>query len=343
MSESVTITGPSVALVAPLDLTEACLATPAFRAIKNSRPDLSPVVLCPKAAVPLWALHFGQVLAYDEKASAQKLAERFSSGTFHSAIILEDSRAARALSRIDVPQRIGRDIPELAKLLTDPVSIIQPVGPPRHRVTRYLDLVQALGCDPNRPENFATPPMPTPERTLRIALAPDSDLGTAAQWPIEHFQALTQSLGEGSEAEFFLLSMPGQSPAADALGKLLGHHPASAENKAENQAENEGRSGADLGLGELLEILPSFATLVSGNGTLLSLAAHLGVPTVALLGPHSPLTHRPLGRIHEVLTTYAECAPCNLTKCPLDHRCLRELTPETVAQAVLRVCKPPLK
>lgn len=331
MSDRITITGPSLALVAPLDLTEACLATPAFRAIKSSRPDLSPVVLCPKSAVPLWALHFGQVLAYDETASPQKLAERFSSGTFHSALILEDSRAARALSRIDVPQRIGRDLPELAKLLTDLVSIVQPIGPPRHRVTRYLDLAQALGCEPNRPENFSTPPVPAPHRSLRIALAPDSDLGPAAQWPIEHFQALTQSLGEGSEAAFFLLSMPGKSPAADALGKLLAHGPAAAESSAQ--------SGADLNLGELLEVLPSFTTLVSGNGTLLSLAAHLGVPTVALLGPHSPLTHRPLGRIHEVLTTHAECAPCNLAKCPLDHRCLRDLTPETVAQAILRVLK----
>lgn len=329
MSESVTITGPSLALVAPLELTEGCLATPAFRAIKNARPDLSPVVLCPKSAVPLWALHFAQVLPYDETASPQKLAERFSSGTFHSALILEDSRAARALSRLNVPQRIGRDLPDLAKLITDPVSLAQPVGPPRHRVTRYLDLVQALGCEPNRPENFTTPPMPTPERSLRIALAPDSDLGPAAQWPIEHFQALTTHLGEDSKAEFFLLSMPGKSPAADALGQLLGHAPASAQSK----------SAPDIALGELLEILPSFATLVSGNGTLLSLAAHLGVPTVALLGPHSPLTHRPLGRIHEVLTTHAECSPCNLRKCPLDHRCLQELTPEAVTKAVSRVLK----
>lgn len=327
VSDSVTITGPCLALVAPLDLTEACLASPAFRAVKNARPDLSAVVLCPKSAVPLWALHFPQILPYDEGASPQKLAERFSSGTFHSALILEDSRAARALSRLDVPQRIGRDLPELAKLITDPVSHVQPVGPPRHRVTRYLDLAQALGCDPNRPENFTAPPKSTPERPLRIALAPDSDLGPAAQWPVEHFQALTTHLGVGYEAEFFLLSMPGKSPAADALGKLLGHDPASAQSK----------SGGDITLDELVEILPSFATLVSGNGTLLSLAAHLGIPTVALLGPHSPLTHRPLGRIHEVLTTYAECSPCNLTKCPLDHRCLQELAPETVAKAVSRV------
>ena len=329
VSERLTITGPALALVAPTDLTEACLATPAFRAIRRARPDLTPVIICPKSAVPFWAIHFQQILSYDEKSSPQKLAERFSSGTFHSALILEDSCAARALCRLDVKQRIGFQIPVLEKLLTDPVPITMESGPLPHRVTRYLSLAEQLQCEPHHPENFAPPALPPRPQKPRIALAPDSDLGPAAEWPIDSFLELTKALTEKISPEFFLLAMPGKSPAAEKLTAAMGI-------KAPKKSAQKGESNS-YDLEHLLQALPTFSTLVAPNGTLVHLAAHLGLPTVCLMGPQEPRTHRPLGKIHEVLTTFAECAPCHLTKCPLDHRCLNELTPDRAAEAVAKV------
>lgn len=329
MSDRVKIKGPSLALVAPVDITEACLATPAFRAIRRARPDLTPVILCPKSAVSFWGVHFQQILSYDENASPQKLAERFASGTYHSALILEDSRAARALSRLGVPQRIGFNTPGLDKLLTDPVTIAVANGPLPHRVARYLKLAEELACNPHQAENFAPPVLPGRPATPRIALAPDSDLGPSAEWPTSSFLALTQALAESLKPEFFLLSLPGKSPAADQLASAIG-------SKQADSPKNQS-AGQECGLEQLLEVLPTFSAVVGSNGSLVNLAAHLGVPTVTLMGPQGPGTHRPLGKIHEVLTTYAECSPCHLAKCPLDHRCLNELPVERVAEAVKRI------
>ncbi len=329
MPDRLEITGPSLALVAPLDLTEACLATPAFRAIRRARPDLTPVILCPKSAVPFWAIHFQQILSYDEGSSPQKLAERFSSGTFHSALFLEDSRAARALSRLGVHQRLGFDLPELQKLVTDPVKIVHPNGPLPHRVTRYLSLAERIGCDPHHPDNFNPPPLPVRPQKPRLALAPDSDLGPAAEWPGAHFLTLTKTLEERMSPEFFLLSMPGKSPAADQLAAAMGTKP--------DDKPSKKNGGSDYDLEHLLQVLPTFSTLIAPNGTLVHLAAHLGLPTVCLMGPQGSRTHRPLGKIHQVLSTYAECSPCHLAKCPLDHRCLQELSPARVAEAVEQV------
>ncbi len=328
MADSLEITGPSLALVAPIDLTEACLATPAFRAIQRARPDLTSLILAPKSAVPFWAIHFQHILSYDDTASPQALAERFSSGTYHSAIILEDSRAARAISRLGVSQRIGFALPELEKILTDPVILQRENGPLPHRVSRYLDLAEKLNCDPHHAENFAPPELPKRPQKPCIALSPDSDLGPAAEWPVASFLELTKTLEEKLDPDFFLLSLPGKSPAADQLTAAMGGTPPKESLTSPN-------GGHDLE--ELLRALPTFSTLVTSNGTLAHLAAHLGLPTVCLMGPHHPRTHRPLGKIHEALTTYAECSPCQLAKCPLDHRCLKELTPLMVAEAVERI------
>lgn len=328
LSESITINGPSLALVAPVDLTQACLATPAFRAIRRARPDLSIVIICPKDSSPLWTIHFPQVLSYSPKDSPQQLAKRFSSGTFHSAIILEDSRAARALSRLGVPQRIGFDLPELDKLLTDKITYTRTNGPQPHRVTRYLNLAEQLACDPRHPENFAPPTAQSLKPSVpRIALAPDSDLGPACEWPNQSFLKLTEILRSHLDPEFFLLSLPGKSPHTDKLAATL--EPESSGNKSENPSIE----GCDLG--QLLSSLPKFSLLIAPYGSLVHLAAHLGLPTITLMGPQDPRTHRPLGKIHSILNTHAECSPCNLAQCPLDHRCMKELSPETVAQAAL--------
>lgn len=326
VSDQIKINGPSLALVAPLDLATACLATPAFRAIRRARPDLTPVIICPQSAVSFWAIHFKQILSYDETASPQQLAERFSNGTYHSAIILEDSRAARALSRLGVPQRIGFDLPALKNLLTNPISLPTPAGPLPHRVSRYLDLVEELSCEPRNPENFTPLPLPPRPRIPRIALAPDSDLGPACEWPTESYLKLIESLSKNLQPEFFLLSMPGKSPATDRL--------ATAMNSEQTKKPDKNSSAEDFNLEQLLTILPTFSLLIAPNGTLVHLAAHLGLPTVTLMGPQDPRTHRPLGKIHSVLTTHAECSPCNLPKCPLDHRCLVELEVTRVAQAI---------
>ncbi|MEM9081936.1 MAG: hypothetical protein AAGC74_14725 [Verrucomicrobiota bacterium] len=54
-------------------------------------------------------------------------------------------------------------------------------------------------------------------------------------------------------------------------------------------------------------------------------------------GPRSLKTHRPLGRFHERLSSHAECSPCLLPKCPLDHRCLLDLSVDEVTDSLVRL------
>ena len=71
--------------------------------------------------------------------------------------------------------------------------------------------------------------------------------------------------------------------------------------------------------------------LTNDTGTM-HLAAHLGVPVVALFGSTEPRLTGPLGPGHRILRHHVECSPCFLRECPLDFRCMKAIeVPEVVA------------
>ena len=74
-----------------------------------------------------------------------------------------------------------------------------------------------------------------------------------------------------------------------------------------------------------------------------SAAMHLAValerPLVCLVGPTNPLRTGPYRRADDVVRLELDCAPCylrRLSRCPHDHRCMKELDVGTVVAAVER-------
>ncbi|MDP0492073.1 MAG: glycosyltransferase family 9 protein [Verrucomicrobiota bacterium JB023] len=326
MSPSFSISGSHAALVTPLELTEACLATPAFRAIHHHQAPRQTTIVCPESQTPLWQIHFSSILSYPDKASTKELANLFRSHSFTSALLLDPSPAAKAMAKLPVAQRLGPASEELKKLLTESIPPQEVTGPPQHRVTKFLDLAERLNCDPHSKMFFLAPSLPPRPLTPLALLAPGSDFGPAARWPIDRFVALARMLKE-NDFEIALSALPGHREAAEELASQLKiekidffHH-------------------VGLTLAELLAILPTATCLIASHSSLSHLAAHTGLPVVNLMGPHAPGTERPLGRIHASLTTHAECSPCRLRECPLDHRCLEEITAEMAMSAVKSVTK----
>jgi heptosyltransferase-2 len=67
-------------------------------------------------------------------------------------------------------------------------------------------------------------------------------------------------------------------------------------------------------------------------------ASALGVPTVAVFGATDDVTTGPTGSNAVVVREHAECSPCLLRECPIDHRCMTRVTAERVIEAAGKLC-----
>ena len=81
-----------------------------------------------------------------------------------------------------------------------------------------------------------------------------------------------------------------------------------------------------------LAVLSRARAFVSGDTGPLHVAAGLGVPTLALFGPTSPVRWRPLGQRHCVLSAEACGCPLNTPVCLHSDPCLATIPPSLVLQ-----------
>jgi len=69
------------------------------------------------------------------------------------------------------------------------------------------------------------------------------------------------------------------------------------------------------------------------------LAALLGVPVVAIFGSTEPALTGPLGNGHIIVRHHVECSPCFLRECPIDFRCMKQVTTQEVIDAMMSILK----
>ncbi len=86
-------------------------------------------------------------------------------------------------------------------------------------------------------------------------------------------------------------------------------------------------------LAEVTAILSVCDLLVSNDTGPAHISAALGTKTIALFGPTNPLTTSPLNA--EIIRKDVECSPCMLRDCPIDHRCMTQISAEEVFQKIL--------
>jgi heptosyltransferase-2 len=210
-----------------------------------------------------------------------------------------------------------------------------------HQGTYYQRLVAALGASngPLEPTITVTPSQIADARALLMSLgwegarplvvfAPGAAYGTAKRWWPTHYATLAASVIATHGAHVVLV---GSRADAETTGEVLGMVPSAALPSVIDLA---GRTTLEM----LAAVLSLARVCVSNDSGAMHLAAAAGVPLAAIFGPTneretSPLVHAPL----ELLIHEVSCRPCMLRECPIDHPCMRDLTPNRVLGSVTRL------
>ena len=160
-----------------------------------------------------------------------------------------------------------------------------------------------------------------------VVVAPGAAYGTAKRWLPAHFAELSARLVDERRAH---VAFVGSAADRDTCAWVAARMPPAAARATSNLA-------GETTLDALAGILGAAAICVSNDSGTMHLAAAVGVPVVALFGPTREHETAPLagpGGRTRVLINPVWCRPCMLRECPIDHRCMRGLTPERVAAAV---------
>jgi heptosyltransferase II len=85
-------------------------------------------------------------------------------------------------------------------------------------------------------------------------------------------------------------------------------------------------------LAEAAAILSVCELLVSNDTGPAHISAALGTKTVVIFGPTNPKTTHPIGA--EIVRKDVECSPCMLRDCPIDHRCMTQISADEIFNKV---------
>ncbi|MDD5556501.1 MAG: lipopolysaccharide heptosyltransferase II [bacterium] len=316
-------------------LGDAVMTIPAVRALREIFPGAAVTMLAPDNLAPLWenepavsgVIPFGRPPSARRKAA---LIRRLRAGRFDLGVLFPNSfESALWLLLGGVRVRLGYPTCGRRLLLNRPVA--ERRGRGRHQVHRSMDLARALGPVTVEPVPSVAVPAPAARRAdelLRaggigtgeplLGINPGATYGSAKCWPPDRFARLA-------------------ALARDRLGlraAIVGG--ADERTLAEEIRAAAGGGAVNLAGGttimDLAAVARRCAVFVSNDTGPMHLAAAVGTPVVAVVGPTDPAETGPLGRA-VVVRGEADCAPCRRRECPTDHRCMTRITVEEVFAA----------
>jgi lipopolysaccharide heptosyltransferase II len=333
-----------IALFLPNWVGDVVMATPAIRAVRERFPAARLVGVCRPyvATVVEGAPWFDHLILHDKKGPREHrgfaVVSQLRREDIDAAVLFPNSfRSALFAWLGGCRRRIGFDRYGRSFFLTNqlqPVRDERGMLKPSPVIDDYNRLARVLGAtDPgHRMELFTTPADEVAaERVWAdtgmhsaaevIGLNPGAAFGAAKHWPAESFAELARQFVDRRGSRVLVLCGPNERELAQEI-VTLSRRPGV-------------RSLADfpISIGLSKACVRKLDLLVTTDSGPRHFAAAFGRPVVTLFGPtfvEWTETHYPKA-VH--LQKKVPCGPCQLRVCPLDHRCMRDLSPAEVFDA----------
>lgn len=197
-------------------------------------------------------------------------------------------------------------------------------------VYRNLGLAKLLGC----PADDPTLEFPLDERDYAEAAAllpreqsverPRIGIHAGARpparrWPASYFASLTDELVHLWDAQIILTGNTDELSIVRSVEEQMTTRPVNLAGMTS--------------LGGLAAIIDSLDLFISNDTGPAHIANALGTPSITIFGPADYRRWAPLNQsIHRIARHPVACSPCGYWDCPIDHRCLRRVSPESVLQ-----------
>ena len=348
-------------------LGDAVMTTPALRRLRERFPSAHITLLSPAKLGGLWKGHpdLDDLMVFEPGHGFWSISRRLRAGRFDVALIFPNSpRSALECLLAGVPRRVGRRWPWRSWMLTDPipapahavpmrkrpvqeirsrVALVPAVQDPEpdlraHQMHHYLDLAAALGADPSplAPRlAISGAEVETVRRKLGfhpgsawLGVNAGAEYGPAKRWPADRFAAVADAIRREFDCGIALFGGLGDVALASELAEQL-----------RTAAPTLRILAGKTSLRELLAALRCCRVLLTNDTGPMHVAAALSIPVVVPFGSTSPILTGPGlpgDPRHRLIRSTAPCAPCFLRNCPIDLRCLRDITVDRVVAEVRR-------
>ena len=306
-------------------LGDAVMSVPAVRAIKNGRPDVHVTIAAPNKIAPMWKLipEVDAIIPLPEGSLLSVVRLLKQQMAFDVAILFPNSlRVALETWLSGIPRRVGYRGHCRSWHVNQIVRESRKPRPPEHHSLRFLRIARECGAEtsnievPNRNQTSNTK-----HQTLKIGLCAGAEYGPAKRWLPDRFAETAAKITAQSSAQWILFGTKNDVAIGEQIAAAMGDH----------CVNRIGQTTLD----QLIEELQQCRLLLTNDTGTMHLAALLGVPVVAVFGSTEPRLTGPLGSGHTILRHHVECSPCFLRECPLDFRCMKAVSADEVATAVM--------
>lgn len=255
---------------------------------------------------------------------------------FDLALLLTNSfRSGLVTWLARIPHRVGFARDGRTLLLSDRLRPLRQAGRfvPAPVLSAYVQLAEHVGCrvEDRRLRLGVTPEQEAAGATLKQAygligrryavINPGAAFGAAKCWLPERFAELCDRLTTQLNLTCVIVGAAGESELMRRIAAGARTSPVCCD-----------RPGTTLG--SLKPLIRDSALLVCNDTGPRHYGNAFGVPTVTIFGPtHQAWTDTDYNG-ETRLQVAVECGPCQLRTCPLDHRCMVEMTVEMVLDAV---------
>jgi heptosyltransferase-2 len=323
---------------------DAILSLPALRALRSRFPAAHISILARPYVAELYQ---GQSIAdalipYDSRGKhaglrgTEHLASELSTCKFDAAVLLQNAFDAAWLAwRAKIPERIGYARDARGFLLTKAVPVPKPGEIPAHEQFYYLELLRRAGWVNNYSGptcialHIEPPALENAERALllagarpgrlRIAIGAGASFGSAKCWPPSRFAEVAKRLQTDRDADVILFGTAGEADVSAAISAEMRHPPIDLAGKT--------------AIVDLPALLSQCHLFIGNDSGAMHIAAAVGLPVVAIFGPTDPEGTAPVSLRCTIVQEKPHCSPCFLRRCPIDHRCMKRVTPEAVISA----------